>query len=255
MSNTQLTIHISRTSVHVAEVLRSNQEIIQHHHFELLESTPDAYRSRLKEIFNSITTLQDEYPEYTMAWSTPKHTLVPLSVFNESAAKSVFHLMFGDVIDEKMIDFNRLMELSLVNVFEIPDWVKSFFIIKYPQIVFKHEHAMTLRALFQMGTFKRKITVSVNDEYVNITIIHKSELIFSNGFEYQTAEDVLYNLLFVIEQEGLTNEEGELNFYFVDENTEDIAKKTYALVEQHKPFKSIKISTIDSILKLQTLCV
>ncbi|PWH86226.1 DUF3822 family protein [Brumimicrobium oceani] len=255
MSNTQLTIHISRTSVHVAEVLRSNQEIIQQHHFELLEGTPDAYRRRLKEIFNSITTLQDEYPEYTMAWSTPKHTLVPLSVFNESSSKAVFQLMFGDALDERMIDFNRLMELNVVNVFEIPDWVKSFFIIKYPQIAFKHEHAMTLRALFQMGTFKRQITVSVNDEYVNITIIHKNELIFSNAFEYQTAEDILYNLLFVIEQEGLTNEEGSLSLYYTDDKTEDIAKQTYALVNQLKPLKSIKLNTIDSILKLQTLCV
>jgi len=253
--NTQITIHISRTSVHVAEVLRSNQEIIQQHHFELLESTPDAYRSKLKSIFNSITTLQDEYLEYTMAWSTPKHTLVPLSVFNESSAKPVFHLMFGESVDEKMIDFNRLMELNMVNVFEIPDWVKSFFIIRFPQIVFKHEHAMTLRALFQMGTFKRKITLSFNDEYLNITIIHKNELIFSNGFEFQTAEDVLYHLLFVMEQQKLTHEEGELNFYFIDEKTEQKAQDTIALIEHHKPFKNIKISTIDSILKLQTLCV
>jgi virulence-associated protein VapD len=255
VSNTQLAIHISRTSVHVAEVLRSNQEIIQQHDFELLESTPDAYKDKLKSFFNSLTTLKDEYPEYTMAWSTPKQTLVPLSVYNESSSKSIFHLMFGESIDEKMIDFNRLMELSMVSVFEIPDWVKSFFIIKYPQIVFKHEHAMTLRALFQMGTFKRKITVSFNDDYVNITIIHKNELTFSNGFEYQTAEDVLYNLLFVLEQEGLTNEEGSLNFYFIDKKTENKAKQTIALIEQLKPFKSIKISTIDSILKLQTLCV
>lgn len=255
MSNTQLAIHISRTSVHVAEVLRSNQEIIQQHHFELLESTPDAYRSKLKSIFNSLTTLQDEYPEYTMAWSSPKHTLIPLSVYNESSAKSIFQLMFGESIDEKMIDFNRLMELNMVNVFEIPDWVKSFFIIRFPQIVFKHEHSMTLRALFQMGTFKRKITVSFNDEYVNITIVQKNELIFSNGFEFQTAEDVLYHLLFVMEQQEITNEEGELSFYFTDDISAEKAEQTKALIEQHKPFKNIKISTIDSILKLQTLCV
>lgn len=255
MSNTQLTIHISRTSVHVAEVLRSNQEIIQQHHFELLESTPDAYRNKLKNIFNSLTSLQDEYPEYTMAWSTPKHTLVPLSVFNESSAKSIFHLMFGEINDEKTIDFNRLMELNMVSVFEIPDWVKSFFVIKFPQIVFKHEHAMTMRALFQMGTFKRKITVSFNDEYVNITIIQRNDLIFSNGFEFQTAEDVLYHLLFVIEQQGLTDVEGELSFYYTNEITAKKADQTKSLIEQHKPFKNIKISTIYSILKLQTLCV
>src|SRR5690554_7703273 len=88
--------------------------------------------------------LRDDYEEYTMAWGTQKQTLVPLSVFNESSARSIFQLMFGEGTDENMIDFNRLMELSMVSVFEIPDWVKSFFIIRFPQIVFKHEHAMTL---------------------------------------------------------------------------------------------------------------
>src|SRR5690554_5488156 len=192
--------------------------------------------------------LRDNYEEYTIAWGTQKQTLVPLSVFNESSARSIFQLMFGEGTDENMIDFNRLMELSIVNVFEIPDWVKSFFIIKFPQIVFKQEHGMTLRALFQMGTFNRKITVSFNDEYVNIIIIHKNELIFSNSFEFQTEEDVLYHLLFVMEQEGLTDKEGTLSFLYTDEKSKNKAKQTKSLLAQHKPFKSIEIGSIDSVL-------
>lgn len=255
MNNTQLAIHISRTSVHVAEVLRSNQEIIQQFDFELMESTPLAYKNKLREIFDSITTLKDEYPEYTLAWSTPRHTLIPLSVYNESSPKSIFNLMFGDVVDEKMVDFNRLMELNMVNVFEIPDWVKSFFTIRYPQMVFKHENSIALRALFQMGTFKRKVSLSFNDEYVNILIIHSNELIFSNSFEYQTPEDVLYHLLFVLEQQNLKEETGELNFYFTAESTKSVAEKTKGLLEEHKLLKNLQLNSIDSILKLQTLCV
>ena len=254
MSNTQLTIHISRTSVHVAEVLRSNQEIVRQYSFELLENTPEGYKKKLKEIFDGLS-LRDDYTEYTMAWGTQNQTLVPLSVFNESSAKSIYQLMFGEGTDEKMIDFNRLMELSMVSVFEIPDWVKSFFIIRFPQIVFKHEHAITLRALFQKNTFKRKINVSFSDEYMNISVINKNELSFSNSFDFQTAEDILYHLLFVIEQQGLTNEEGEINFLYVDEKTKLKAEETQKLFEALKATKNIKVTTIDSVLKLQTLCV
>ncbi|HLV43132.1 MAG TPA: DUF3822 family protein [Brumimicrobium sp.] len=254
MSNTQLTIHISRTSVHVAEVLHSNQEIIRQDDFELLESTPEGYKKRLKEVFDNMN-LRDDYVEYTMAWGTQLQTLVPLSVFNESSAKSVFQLMFGEDTDEKTIDFNRLMELSMVSVFEIPDWVKSFFIMRFPQIIFKHEHAMTLRALFQRNTFKRKIVVSFSDEYVNISLINKNELGFSNSFDFQTEEDILYHLLFVLEQQKLTDEEGEINFLYVDEKTRLKAEETKKLFEALKATKMIKVNTIDSVLKLQTLCV
>ena len=254
MSSTQLTIHISRTSVHVAEVLRSNQEIIRQDSFELLENTPEGYKKKLKEIFDNLN-LRDDYGEYTMAWGTQMQTLAPLSVFNESSAKSVFHLMFGEGIDEKTIDFNRLMELSMVSVFEIPDWVKSFFIMRFPQIVFKHEHAMTLRALFQRNTFKRNIAVSFSDEYMNISVISKNELGFSNSFDFQTAEDVLYHLLFVIEQQGLTNEEADINFLYVDDKTKAKSEETQKLFEALKATKNIKVNSITSVLKLQTLCV
>jgi len=254
VSKTQLTIHISRTSVHVAEVLRSNQEIVRSFSYELIENTPEGYKKKLREIFDEMN-LRDDYEEYTMAWGTQKQTLVPLSVFNESSARSIFQLMFGEGTDENMIDFNRLMELSMVSVFEIPDWVKSFFIIRFPQIVFKHEHAMTLRALFQKNTFQRKINISFSDEYVNVSILNKNELGFSNSFDFQTAEDILYHLLFVIEQQGLTNEDGEINFYFVDEKTKVMAEESKKLFEALKATKKIKVNSIDNVLKLQTLCV
>lgn len=254
MDNIQLVIHISRTSVQVAEVFRSNQEIIRQFEFELLENSHEGYKKKLQTIFDGLG-LKEEYAEYTMAWATPKQTLVPLSVFNESSSEAVFNLMFGAETDSKTIDFNRLMELSMVSVYEIPDWVKSFFIRRFPHIVFKHEHAMTLRALFQKKTFKRDIVIGFCDNYMNICIISKNELTFSNSFEFQTKEDVIYHLLFVIEREELTNEEGEINFLFIDEKTKAIAEEVKDQLLQLRPFKKIIVNSIDSKLKLQTLCV
>ena len=254
MDNIQLVIHISRTSVQIAEVFCSNQEIIRQFEFELLENSFEGYKKKLQTIFDQLD-LKDEYAEYTMAWATPKQTLVPLSVFNESSSEAIFKLMFGKDIEPESIDFNRLMELSMVSVYEIPDWVKSFFIRRFPHIIFKHEHAMTLRALFQKKTFKRDIVIGFCDNYMNVCIISKNELMFSNSFEYQTKEDVVYHLLFVLEREELTNEDGEINFLFIDEKTKTIAEEVKNQLLLLKPFKLIQVNSIDSKLKLQTLCV
>lgn len=151
MDNIQLVIHISRTSVQIAEVFRSNQEIIRQFEFELLENSPEGYKKKLQTIFDQLD-LKEEYAEYSMAWATPNQTLIPMGVFNESSSEAIFNLMFGGEIDPKTVDFNRLMELGMVSVYEIPDWVKDFFIRRFPHIIFKHEHAMTLRALFQKKT-------------------------------------------------------------------------------------------------------
>lgn len=254
MSTTQLAINISRTSVQVAEVLRSNQEIVRVYEQALLENTVEGYKSELKTFFQGIP-LRDDYAEYTMAWQSPKHTLVPLSVFNESAAHPIYTLMFGEEVAKNTVDFNRLMELNMVSVFEIPDWVKSFFIIKFPQLMFKHEQAITLRALFQQSTFKRKLVVSLCDDYINIVLIHHNELQFSNVYEFQSSEDILYHLLFVLDQKKLNEEEGSIAFYFNNKANESIAKETKQLIEKHQVLKKMTVDSISSSLKLQTLCV
>lgn len=254
MNNSQLTIHISRTSVHVAEVLLSNQEIIRENSLELIENSSEGYKRVLGEFFDKLN-LKDSYEEYTAAWATPKNTFIPLGVFNESSEKSIYHFMFGKDIDDSTIDYNRLMELSMVSVYEIPNWVKSFLIMKYPTMAIKHEHAMLTRALFQKNTFKRKINLTFNDEYINIDIINKNELAFSNTFEYQTVEDVIYHLLFVLRQEDLMEKEGEINMYFVGNILKQRAEETKKTIEQIKPFQRLTIGQIDSIIKLHTLCV
>lgn len=254
MNNSQLAIHISRTSVHVAEVLISNQEVIKENSFELIENSFEGYKKSLEDSFDQLN-LKDSYEEYTAAWSTPKNTLVPLGLFNESSAKSIFQLMFGKELDENTIDYNRLMELNMVSIYETPDWVKSFLIVKFPKISIKHEHAMILRALFQKNTFKRKVNLSFNDEYINIDIIYRNELTFSNSFEYQTVEDVIYHLLFVLRQEGLMDKEGEIDFLFTSMPLKKKAEDTKLKLQQIKPFQQLQIGSVDSVIKLHTLCV
>lgn len=254
MENLQLTIFISRTSVHITEVFCSNQEVLLSASFDLIENTPEGYKQRLNEIFNQLD-LKEEYHEYSLAWGTPQNTLVPLSVFNQSSSKAIFKLMFGAQVDEQTIDFNRLMELNMVNVYEIPDWVKSFFVLKFPKILIQQEHTMTLRALFQKNTFDRRVFLSLCNNYINIDVIYHNELSFSNNFEFQTVEDILYHLLFVLEQEKLTEEKGELNFLFTDEETQLKAEEIQKQIKKLNVLKKMKIGPIDSILKLQTLCV
>lgn len=254
MDKIQLVIHISRTSVQIAEVFISNQEIIRQFEFELLENSPEGYKKKLNAIFDELD-LKEDYTEYSMAWATPKQTLVPMRVYSESSSIAVFNLMFGEEIDDKTIDFNRLMELSMVSVYEIPDWVKSFFIRKFPHIIFKHEHAMTLRAVFQKKTFKRNIIIGFCDNYINISIVSKNELTFSNSFEFQTEEDVLYHLLFVLKQKELTDQEGMITFLCINKETETRAEEVKNQLARLRPFKNIEVNAIESKLKLQTLCV
>lgn len=254
MNNTQLTINISRTSVQVAEVLRSTQEVVSNNSIRFNGSNPLSYKDELKSFFDNLS-LKDEYEEYTMAWCSHKFALVPMRVFNDSTPPKIMELLFGNSIEKEDSDFNRLAELNMVNVFEIPDWVKSFFIIKFPQLIFKHEHAMTLRALFQGSTYKLRTVINVCDDYINIAIIQKNELMFSNAFEYHNADDIVYHLMFVLEQKGYKEEKGVIQFYYQNTENKAFTNKAMDLLKEIEITKSHSILESDNSAKLQLLCV
>jgi hypothetical protein len=254
VNNIQLTINISRTSVQVAEVLRSSQEVVSNHYMRFKGATPINYKEELKSFFDGLS-LKDEYEEYTMSWCSLKYGLIPMRVYNDSSPQKIMELLFGDTIEKENSDFNRLAELNIVNVYEIPDWVKSFFIIKFPQLIFKHEHAMTLRALFQGSTYKLKTIVSVCDNYINVSIIQKNELVFSNAFEYLNAEDIVYHLMFVLEQKEFKEEKGTLQFIFQNEESQAFTNKAIDLLKETKMIKSHSILESENSSKLQLLCV
>lgn len=254
VSNTQLTIHISRTSVHVAEVLRSTRKIVRSNSLELHESTPAQYRSTLTDFFNS-NGFDKEYDEVSAAWSTAHNALIPLRVYNDTDPKSLYSLLFGHEIDQKTIDFNRLMELSIVSVFEMPDWVKSFFVIKYPRITIKHEQALVLRAVFQTSTFGKAIHISLCDDYMNVFLVHYDELKFSNTFEYQTVDDMLYYSMYVLEQQEWKDESVKLYSYFVSDQKRELLDEFEKKLKLIKSAENISVQPIINSLTLQPLCV
>jgi len=254
LSTSQLTIFISRTSAHVAEVLRSSKDVVIEKDYTLTEGNDVGYTEKLNRIFEDFP-LKDEYQEYSLAWGTQTKTLVPLGLFNESSAKDISQFMFGKEIDTTTIDYNRLMELSMVNVFEIPNWVKRFFIIKFPRILIQHEHTMFLRALFQGSTFNRKVLVNVCNDYINIDIVFHNELIFSNSFQIQNVDDIIYYLAFTIEKEGLKEEVAEIQFYFADDLSKQLSEDSQMKIEKLKLFKNMTFKNAESSFKLQTLCV
>ncbi len=254
MSGTQLTIHISRTSVHVAEVLRSSKEIIRAESTTLHESNPTAYKEKLSSFFDQ-QNFDKDYEEVTVAWSTNLQALIPLRVYNDSDPKAIHQLLFGNAGDDRSIDFNRLMELSMVSVFEIPDWVKSFFVIKYPRVTIKHEHAMMLRATFQSSVFDRAIHISLCDDYMNIFLVHHNELKFSNAFEYQTTDDILYHAMYVMEQEGWKDENIKLAAYYLSNDQKDVLNDFKQKLTVMKSSDQLKVEEFTNSLTIQPLCV
>lgn len=195
----------------------------QHVHFSILrngsvlnsfETTLNSSKERenkesLDHFVRNTSSLNEDFDDVTLSFSTSRSTLVPNNIFDQSGPKELFKLCFGKDTDDSEIDYNRISEHSVINLYQIPNWVKSFFVIKYPRIVIQHEGTHMIRQALQQG-FKLKVYAIVHKEHFQLSIIKHNEIQYYSAFEYQSYEDLIYHLLFVLQQKELTQEKGEI---------------------------------------------
>ncbi len=202
----QLAINVS--AIGASFVAISPTGVIQEKTIKFDSIQTDEIKKSLNEAFEKESILQAEFEEITIAWSTPKSTLIPNNVFAESTPKALFHLCFGDITAENDIDYNRIAELSIVNIFEIPLWLKSYFVIKFPRVIIQHTGTHSLRKTMGSNAFKMKATTVVHDSFFQLTLAKHNNLEFYSFFDIQSAEDVIYHLMFTLQQKEMVNEKG-----------------------------------------------
>ncbi|MCE3295107.1 MAG: hypothetical protein K0R65_821 [Crocinitomicaceae bacterium] len=194
------------------------------------------------------------YEEVSVSWVSANAMLVPSAVFEPKSMEALFATCFTKQVTATELDYNRISELSIVNLYEIPLWVKSFFVIKFPRALIQHEYSHQLRGIMKQA-FRLQVQVNVYPGQMTIQAADKNELLFCNAFEIQHVNDVVYYLTFALQQMQLAGKAGKLNFHL---QADAIAGKEElsAILKQIDTFKSMEI-TFDSekTIKYQELCV
>lgn len=249
-----LTINISRDG---ASFIALNDSRIDHEQFIVFHGfSSDAVKNTLREAFDAHSFLSEDFDEVTLAWNTNKSTLVPNGIFAESDANSIFQLCFGSDFNSAEIDYNRFWEAGVVNVFEIPTWIKSFFVIKYPRIVIQHMGTHALRGALDSNAFNLKASLIVSESYFFLSIIKHNQLQFYSFFDTQSAEDVIYHLVFTLQQKEMVGEKGSIELAPEGGIDEKHLEEIKAGLEKIKDLSTFNVNLVtDFIPKAQQLCV
>ena len=219
------------------------------------ETTNDAkIKEQLSSEFESNSSYASDFDEITLSWSSDKTTLVPNSVFSESSAQAIFELCYGK--NQVDVDYNRISELSVVNVYEIPEWIKRFFVIKFPRINIQHEGSMILRQVLNENAFKLKCSLLIYKSHFQLIISKHNELIFYSNFDYQAAEDIVYHLMFVLQQKELLSKQGSIELINAIGSEKGILDEVQVNFSKIGDLKSFTVNLpTNFIQKAHQLCV
>ena len=254
MNGQHLAIQITDSS---ARFVAINNDIIVSSSNLVLQSSDDANKKQeVQSHFENTHFLKNEFDEISVAWATKRSTLVPNVIFSESSPVAIFELCYGKQTNEESIDYNRISELSVINVFEIPDWIKRFFVLKFPRVIIQHEGTHVLRKVMSESAFKTKATAILHKDYFQLTIVRHNNLEFYSFFDFQSAEDIIYHLLFTFQQKELTNQAGSIEFVLGTDADKDILDNIGDHLKKIKDLEQLEVHLpSDYISKSQLLCV
>ena len=118
-----LVVHIDREAVRFQRLV--DNEITEDHTFIFKDKTDFGYKDQLDVFLTKTDFRSMDWDEYSLSWFSEKSTLLPYSIFGTTDTTAAFRLSFGNSVQENDIDFNRIPEHMVVNLYEIPLWVKS----------------------------------------------------------------------------------------------------------------------------------
>ena len=167
------------------------------------------FLSELKNILNEFNLLN--IIKVTLILNNKLSVLVPKDFFNEE--NCLDYLKFNSrLLKNDTASFDYIEEFEAHNVFITYGNVTNYLIEKFGSFEFFHYSTVLLKKLYS-DTPKDKIAriyVNINKSYLNIIVFKGKELNYYNSFDYETKDDILYFILFVIEQNKLINNETKM---------------------------------------------
>lgn len=211
-------------------------------------------RQILDDFFKEHSALSNYEDDISLSWSSLRSTLVPGNIFSESSPEEIYRLCYGETTQSE-VDYNRIAEHGIVHVYDIPLWIKRYFVLRFPRIVIQHEGTHALRKVMQ-NAFYLKALLIIHEDHFRLSIVKHNQLEYYGSFGIQSWEDVLYYLLFTLQQKELTGAEGSIELApAVDASSELLVdlEKNIARIDDLSKMKIVTMS--DFLAESQLLCV
>ena len=251
-----LTVQISNDNARLSYIVSSKCKKTWNITFD--DQIAYRYKEYLNDFFLNEGIFKLNIDECVVSWSSFKSSIVPDSLFTESTPRDIYKTTFGDEIKKSEIDFNRIPNLNIVNVFFNPLWLKSFFVLKFPSVIIKHEGTHLLRYLSSTAKndSKLKIVLSISDSYFFFIIFQGVSLKSYLLNDYNHEDDIIYHIGFASNQLGISNEEGVIDIVSNSNRSDDKINGIKEKIVKLKLFPKIEINSDPNLIfKALHLCV
>ena len=208
-SNIKLSIHVSLNELSFCIIDVISKEISFLRTYSLSKtSTPKELLKTLIKGFKENDELSNNFSSVKIIHYNNLSTVVPEPLFDKNNALS--YLKFNSkILQNDYVAFDKIFNNESVNVYIPYVNVNNYIFKMFNTFIYKHYSSIILEKvkLNEKNTTNPSLYLNININHMELTYFVKNKLVFYNRFDFSTKEDLIYYLLFTIDQLKLNPEE------------------------------------------------
>lgn len=217
ISNYHLSIELSEKSISYC--------IVDKNKYRCYLLFSQKYESQnLLKILNEDEFITREFLSKSISFVNFPNTLIPKKLYNEKDKKNIFSVNHSLTNEELVIDE---LKSKIINLYGIPNTIFQTVKNVIPEAIIRSNSSILINNFLSLNNLQETMFLFLKDSYINIVVTKGNKLIFQNKFEYQTKEDLLFYVLFSIQQLNFSNEEINTVIYG------NISKEEYNILYQY----------------------
>ena len=204
--------------------------------FKIIDKSNSVYSEEINivEILSELKNKLNKFNlsnvvKVTLILNNKLSVLIPNDLYEEN--NCLDYLKFNSrLITNDTASSDYVEELDTHNIYIAYGNITNYLIEKFGSFEYFHYSTVLLKKLYSetLNDEKLRFYVNINKSYLNIIIFDGRKLDYINTFEYETREDILYFILFVMEQNKMVNDETKINLIvkkeFLEENYSYLSK-------------------------------
>ena len=198
-----LSVEISQNTFAYAITMDNFNRVVELCHVEITAMANSVYdpTETVRQLFNNYLLPQKKFSKVNVCFLNHDFTLAPSSYAENAGAKSLLSFSTGTTL------IKRALQHTIKNIhfyYSIDPEMLAQIERNFPNASLRHAGAVNLSLFFsQHSLLNADILLSIGDKLVEIAAKRNGELLFYNVYNFTNNEDILYYLLFAMEQFGL----------------------------------------------------
>lgn len=219
-----------------------------------------------KEYFDKFRTLDYSrmlWQDVRVAVASQKITVVPHAFIDGSNEINLMSAVHPVLEGEKLV-LEPLYEHGPVTAALVPAFITENCAALFPGMVLRNASAVFVKGIFRWHSqiLSRQVFINLHPDFFEIAVTEGLRLLYLNTFKFSSPSDVLYYVIFVLEQLGFVPSEEkvtlmgdvssnstifvQLKMYcgaldFISDVPELVFSESFAEVQQHKYFTLLNI--------------